>query len=55
MSAPLPTIGWYVLAALGEIGGCFAVWAVLRLDKPFWWLAPGAIALAFFAYALTRV
>ncbi len=55
MSGPLATIGWYMLAAVGEIGGCFAFWAVLRLDKSPLWLVPGALALAFFAYALTRV
>jgi small multidrug resistance family-3 protein len=43
------------LAALAEIAGCFAVWAVLRLGRPVWWLLPGAACLAVFAWALTRV
>lgn len=45
----------YPLAALAEIAGCFALWAVLRLGWPAWWLAPGAAALALFAWALTWV
>ena len=40
-------------AALAEIAGCFAFWAWLRLDKPIWWLAPGILSLALFAYLLT--
>lgn len=49
------TVGLYVLAALAEIGGCFAFWAVLRLNKPAWWLLPGMVALALFAWLLTRL
>ena len=45
----------YLLAAFAEIAGCFAVWAVLRLGKPAWWLLPGLLCLALFAYLLTRV
>jgi small multidrug resistance family-3 protein len=45
----------YVLAALAEIGGCFAVWAWLRLDKSPLWLIPGAISLMAFAWLLTLV
>lgn len=43
----------YVAAALAEIAGCFAFWAWLRLDRSAWWLAPGVISLALFAYLLT--
>ena len=43
----------YIAAALCEIGGCFAVWAVIRLGKPVWWLVPGVLALALFAWLLT--
>ena len=46
---------FYLLAALAEIGGCFAVWAVLRLGQAAWWLLPGAVLLGLFAWALTRV
>jgi small multidrug resistance family-3 protein len=46
---------WYVLAALGEIGGCFAFWAWLRLHKSGWWVIPGTASLIAFALALTRI
>ncbi len=49
------SVGWYIVAALGEIAGCFAFWAWLRLDRSPWWLLPGMAALAIFAIALTRV
>ena len=46
---------WYVLAALCEIGGCFAFWAWLRSGKSALWLIPGVGALVVFAVVLTRV
>lgn len=46
---------WYLLAAFAEIGGCFAFWAWLRLNKSALWLFPGMISLALFAYALTKI
>lgn len=46
---------WYALAALGEIGGCFAFWAWLRQGRQALWLVPGMLSLAAFAFALTRV
>jgi small multidrug resistance family-3 protein len=49
------TLAVYAFAAVAEIAGCFALWAVLRLDASRWWLAPGIVALTLFAYALTRV
>jgi small multidrug resistance family-3 protein len=45
----------YVLAALGEIAGCFAFWAWLRLGRSPLWTIPGMAALAAFAFLLTRV
>jgi len=45
----------YVGAAFAEIAGCFAFWAWLRLDKSAWWLTPGMISLALFAFLLTRI
>lgn len=51
----LITIAWYVLAALGEIAGCFSFWAWLRLGKSPFWIIPGMLSLAAFATALTRV
>ncbi|GAB4186366.1 MAG: YnfA family protein [Thalassobaculales bacterium] len=47
------TVPAYVAAALAEIAGCFAVWGVVRLGWPAWWLAPGLLALALFAWLLT--
>ncbi len=49
------TYALYVLAALAEIAGCFAFWAWLRLAKPIWWLAPGMVSLALFAWLLALV
>lgn len=46
---------FYLGAALAEIGGCFAFWAWLRLDKSIYWLVPGVIALVIFALFLTRI
>ena len=47
------TLAIYAAAALAEIAGCFAFWAVLRLDKTWWWLVPGGLLLALFAWLLT--
>jgi len=46
---------WYSLAALGEIAGCFAFWAWLRLGKHPLWALPGVVSLVVFALALTRI
>ncbi|ESQ79637.1 YnfA family protein [Asticcacaulis sp. YBE204] len=43
----------YALAALCEIGGCFSLYAVLRLHKTPLWLIPGAVCLIAFAWLLT--
>ena len=45
----------YGVAALAEIGGCFAFWAWLRLGRAVWWTVPGVVLLVLFAIALTRV
>jgi small multidrug resistance family-3 protein len=45
--------GLFAAAALAEIGGCFAVWHVLRGGGPWWWLVPGAALLGLFAWLLT--
>lgn len=52
--APL-ALATYLGAAAGEIAGCFAFWAWLRLGKSPWWIVPGLLALALFAYLLTRI
>ncbi|MBO9097920.1 MULTISPECIES: YnfA family protein [unclassified Rhizobium] len=49
------TYGLYALAALAEIAGCFAFWGWMRLGKTLWWLAPGMLSLAMFAWLLTLV
>ena len=45
----------YIGAAIAEIAGCFAFWAWLRMDKSPWWIAPGVLSLALFAYLLTLI
>lgn len=42
----------YAAAAMAEIAGCFAFWAVLRLGRSIFWLIPGLLALAAFAWLL---
>lgn len=49
------TFAVYVLAALAEIGGCFAFWAWLRLDRSALWALPGLLLLSAFAFLLTRI
>lgn len=44
----------FVLAALLEIGGCFAFWQWLRSERSALWIAPGMLCLAGFAWFLTR-
>lgn len=51
----MPTALIYALAALAEIGGCFAFWAWARIGKSPWWLLPGVASLILFAWLLTRV
>lgn len=45
----------YALAALAEIGGCFAFWAWLRSGQSIWWIAPGVASLCAFAWLLTFI
>jgi small multidrug resistance family-3 protein len=51
----LQPLGLFLLAALFEIGGCFAFWAWLRLGRSPWLVAPGVVSLVLFAWTLTRV
>jgi small multidrug resistance family-3 protein len=46
---------WFLLAAIGEIAGCYAVWMWMRLGRSPLWLLPGTASLILFAVALTRV
>lgn len=54
-----PQTAWMLLiyagAALFEIAGCFAFWAVWRLDRSRWWLLPGVVSLVLFSALLTRI
>ena len=45
----------YVIAAIAEIAGCFSFWAWLRLGQSAWWVVPGMLSLALFAFTLTLV
>lgn len=49
----MATASIYLAAALAEIAGCFAFWAVLRLGQTAFWLVPGLVSLAAFAWLLT--
>lgn len=49
------SVFWYSFAALGEIAGCFAFWAWLRLGRSPLWTIPGIGSLVIFAFALTRI
>ncbi len=51
----MANVAYYVAAAAADIAGTFAFWAWLRLDRSIFWVAPGTVALAYFAFALTRV
>lgn len=45
----------FVAAALLEIAGCFAFWQWVRQGRSAWWLLPGLVLLAAFAWVLTKV
>lgn len=51
---PAATLAIYVAAAAGEIAGCFAFWAWLRLGRSPLWALAGVAALVAFAWFLTR-
>lgn len=51
----MQTLAFFLLAALGEITGCYSFWAWLRLGKSILWTVPGILALIIFAVALTKV
>lgn len=51
----MPTLVFFLVAALGEISGCYAFWAWLRLGKSILWIFPGILALIIFAIALTKI
>jgi small multidrug resistance family-3 protein len=45
---------WFILAAVLELLGCYAVWLWLREDRSALWLLPALVVLLAFAAALTR-
>jgi len=51
----MPSFILYSAAAIAEIGGCFAFWAWLRLDRSVYWVIPGMVSLTVFALLLTRI
>jgi len=46
---------FFCLAALAEIAGCFAFWAVVRNGATTLWLVPGTLSLIAFGALLTQV
>ena len=46
---------FFLIAAVGEISGCYTFWVFLRQGKSIFWLIPGILALTIFATALTKV
>jgi small multidrug resistance family-3 protein len=53
MMAFVKTAALFVLTAGAEIFGCYTVYAWLKANRPAWWLGPGAVSLALFAWLLT--
>ena len=49
------TAFFFAAAALAEIAGCFAFWAVVRNGATALWLVPGTLSLIAFAALLTQV
>lgn len=48
----MTTFAIYAGAALAEIAGCFAFWAWMRQGASAFWLLPGLVSLAVFAWLL---
>ncbi|MBD6620572.1 YnfA family protein [Komarekiella sp. 'clone 1'] len=51
----MQALAFFLIAALGEIFGCYTFWVWLRLGKSILWIVPGVLALIVFAFALTKV
>lgn len=49
------TFFWFLAAAVFETAGCYTFWIWYKLDKSIYWLIPGVISLALFAWTLTLV
>jgi small multidrug resistance family-3 protein len=53
MQTVLRTFALFTITAAAEIFGCYAFYAILRLGRPLFLIAPGVAALAVFAWLLT--
>lgn len=51
---PVKTVAIYILAAIAEIGGCFAFWTWLRLGRSPLGGFVGTVSLVIFGVLLTR-
>ncbi|MGF1570304.1 MAG: YnfA family protein [Nodosilinea sp.] len=51
----MQTFIFFLIAALGEILGCYTFWVWLKLGKSIFWVIPGLWALVIYAAALTRI
>ncbi len=51
----MKSLGFYCLAALFEIFGCFTFWLWLRSERSPLWVVPGITSLVLFALALTQI
>ena len=51
----MQTFVLFLVAALGEISDCYALWVWLRLEKSILLIIPGILALIIFAFALTKI
>ena len=49
----LRSILLFVLAALAEIGGAWAVWQGVREGRGAWWIACGVVALGAYGFVAT--
>ena len=47
------TLALFGLTAFAEILGCYLPYLYLRENKSIWWLLPGALSLALFAWLLS--
>ncbi len=51
----MPTLAIYIGAAIAEIVGCFAIWAIVRNGASQLWFIPGTMSLVLFGWLLTKV
>lgn len=51
----MQTFIFFLIAALGEVFGCYTFWIWLKLGKSIYWVIPGLFALVIFAVSLTKI